>query len=51
VRLALQHELERSKPQLSLAERLAPALAIADAMGPTNPGFDQKKVSDELWGE
>ncbi len=51
VRLALLHELERRMDVASLQEKLAHAKLLAKAMGPSDPGFDQKKFSDEMWGE
>lgn len=51
VRLALEHELERVNAQKSFAERNAEAFALADRLGLPNPDFDQKRFSDEMWGE
>jgi antitoxin VapB len=50
VRLALQHELERRMDVASIDEKLAEAIALANAMGPGDPAFDQKKFMDEMWG-
>lgn len=50
VRLALRHELERVSESLPLSARLDKALALADAMGPTDPAFDMKAFTDEMWG-
>jgi antitoxin VapB len=50
VRLALQHELERRTDVASINEKLAEAIAMAKAMGPSDPDFDQKKFMDEMWG-
>ena len=51
VRTALQHELERVNANKSFAERNARAFALADQLGLPNPDFDQKRFSDEMWGE
>ena len=50
VRLALQHELERRTDVASIDGKLAEAIAMANAMGPSNAAFDQKKFMDEMWG-
>lgn len=49
VRSALRHELERAAKTLPFSARLDKALALADAMGPTDPTFDEKAFSAELW--
>ena len=51
VRLALQHELERVRRAMPLRERIAKAMALADAMGPSDPEFDLKTYADEMWGD
>ena len=51
VRQALQHEIERRRSEQSFDTRNAEVLAMADRLGPTNPTFDQKQFSDEMWGE
>ncbi|MGK6312521.1 type II toxin-antitoxin system VapB family antitoxin [Neorhizobium sp. DT-125] len=51
LRLALRHELERARAKVPVKERLAKARAMADAIGPSNPGFDQKAFTDELWDD
>jgi antitoxin VapB len=51
LRLALRHELARVKAELPVKERLAKARAMADALGPSSPGFDQKAFTDELWDD
>lgn len=38
------------KPQPT-SERRRRAQALADAMGPGDPGFDMKKFTDDMWGE
>ena len=50
VRRALQNELERVKERKPLAEFIAEAQAMADALGPGDPDFDMKKFTDEMWG-
>lgn len=50
VRRALQNELARTRKMLPLRERLARAKALADAMGPSDPNFDMKAFTDEMWG-
>ena len=50
VRLALQHELERRMDVASIDGKLAEAIAVANAMGPGDPAFDEKKFMDEMWG-
>ncbi|MEL7464881.1 MAG: type II toxin-antitoxin system VapB family antitoxin [Pseudomonadota bacterium] len=49
VRRALRDALERETSKKPLLERLAPVLAEADAMGPTDPDFDMKRFTDEMW--
>ena len=51
VRLALQHELQRARAARSFDERNADAMAMADALGATDPAFDMKTFTDEMWGE
>jgi antitoxin VapB len=51
VRTALQKEMCELKNRMPLSERLAPAIARADALGPSDPTFDMKKFTDEMWGE
>lgn len=51
VRAALRHEIERTREDLPLSGRIEKALAIADAMGPTDPNFDMKAFTDEMWGD
>ncbi|MFE0758846.1 type II toxin-antitoxin system VapB family antitoxin [Inquilinus sp. NPDC058860] len=49
VRSALLHELERVARSAPLSARIDKALALADAMGPMDPGFDEKAFTDRLW--
>jgi antitoxin VapB len=51
VRIALEHELERTRRARPLRERIAAAMAIADSLGPGDPDFDMKAFTDEMWGE
>lgn len=51
VRTALRHEIARAKQARPIEERIAKALALADALGPTNPEFDMKRFCDEECGE
>jgi len=51
VRLALQHELERVRRAMPLRERIAKAMALADAVGSGDPEFDFKTYTDEMWGD
>ena len=36
---------------MPLRERLARSKALADAMGPSDPAFDMKAYTDEMWGD
>ncbi len=49
VRLALQHEIERSRGRTPLRERLAAAKAAARQIGPVDAAFDMKAFTDALW--
>ena len=51
VRVALQHELERVRRAMPLRERIAKAMALADAMGAGDPAFDMKTYTDAMWGD
>jgi antitoxin VapB len=51
VKAALENELKRARRKKPLKDRLAEAMAIADAMGPTDPDFDMKKFTDEMWDD
>ena len=51
VRRALEAQLAHARRTTPLADRLARARALADAMGPSDPGFDMKAYTDEMWGE
>ena len=50
VRLALRNELERTRRKralLSVVEELQEKIA---ALGPSDPEFDMKRFTDEMWG-
>jgi len=49
VRRALQGELDRVQQQRPLRERIAKAQAMAGAMGTSDPNFDMKTFTDEMW--
>lgn len=51
VRQALQTQLAQARQALPVKDRLARSKALADAMGPSDPTFDMKAYSDEMWGE
>ncbi|MCO0638131.1 type II toxin-antitoxin system VapB family antitoxin [Chelativorans salis] len=51
VRVALQHEIERSRQSIPLAQRLAKLQDKAAALGLPNPDFDMKKYTDKMWGD
>jgi len=50
VRRALEACLAEARRTAPLEERLARAKALADAMGPSDPDFDMKVYTDEMWG-
>jgi antitoxin VapB len=51
VRIALEHELDRVAKANRLRLDFRNAQAMADAMGPSDPAFDMKKFTDEMWGD
>lgn len=51
VRRALQAQLAAARRALPVKERLARSKALADAMGPSDPDFDMKAYTDEMWDE
>ncbi len=51
VRRALQAHLTEVRHTLPLKDRLARSKALADAMGPSNPRFDMKVYTNEMWEE
>jgi antitoxin VapB len=50
VRRALEAELAKARRAAPLKERLARSKALADALGTSDPGFDMKAYTDEMWG-
>ena len=50
VRDALKDAIASRKAKLSIRDRLATTLAMADATSPFHPG-DHKRETDEMWGE
>jgi antitoxin VapB len=50
VRRALQAQLVEARRVLPIKDRLARSKALADAMGPSDPAFDMKAHTDEMWG-
>lgn len=50
VKAALKDAIAGRKAKLSVRERLANTLAMAEAAGPFHPG-DHKRETDEMWGE
>lgn len=51
VRLALRNELERAKRKRPLADVVAELQEKVAAMGPSDPNFDMKRFTDEMWGD
>ena len=51
VRRALQAQFAEARRALPLKDRLARAKALADEMGSSDPAFDMKAYTDEMWGE
>lgn len=51
VRCALEAQLAEMRRKRPLKERLARSKALADAMGRSDPKFDMKTFTDEMWGE
>lgn len=49
VRIALQHELDRTRRKQPLRQRVQKAQAMAEAIGVADPAFDMKTFSDDLW--
>jgi antitoxin VapB len=50
VRDALKDAIASRKAKLSIRDRLARTIAMAEAAGPFHPG-DHKRETDEMWGE
>ncbi|KXF78929.1 histidinol dehydrogenase [Paramesorhizobium deserti] len=51
VRMALQHELDRTRAHVPLRDRLARIHEKAARIGLPNPTFDMKAYTDEMWGD
>jgi antitoxin VapB len=51
VRRALEAQLAQARRAAPLEDRLARAKALADALGQSDPAFDMKAYTDEMWGE
>ncbi len=49
--VALENELRREQAKLSFDQRNGDVLAMADALGVTDPEFDMKRFTDEMWGD
>ena len=50
VRQALKSALKAAMDEPSLSDSLRAAVDIARRIGPSDPEFDQKRFSDEMWG-
>lgn len=51
LRQALRNEIERQKSKVPLRERIARLQRRVAALGPTDPDFDRKKYTDDMWGD
>ena len=51
VKRALEGELRRVRQKQPLIDRLEDIWKRIDAMGPSDPNFDMKKFTDEMWGD
>lgn len=51
VRVALQRALEEKKKETPLVERLKALQQEVRRLGTPDPDFDQKKFTDEMWGD
>lgn len=49
VRAALTHEIARAQRGGPRSARLRRFQVAADAIGPTDPAFDEKAFMDEMW--
>ena len=47
---ALENEIKRSAATADYAERNRAVLAMADALGASDPAFDMKEYTDAMWG-
>jgi antitoxin VapB len=48
VRAALEHQLRSVPDNRTFEQKIAKAMAMADAMGPSDHSFDMKQFMDEL---
>ena len=48
---ALENEIKRGGARMTFEERNAGVMAMADALGASDPAFDMKSFSDEMWGD
>jgi antitoxin VapB len=51
VRTALRNEIERSRANVPLRERLVRIKEMAKQIGSGDPDFDMKRFTDQMWGE
>jgi antitoxin VapB len=51
VRHALRTQVAEARRAKPIKDRLARSMALADALGPSDPTFDMKDYTDELWDE
>jgi antitoxin VapB len=51
VRRALEAPLAQARRAAPLEDRLARSKALADALGTSDPSFDMKAFTDEMWGK
>ena len=51
VRMALKRALEDKKKETPLVERLKALQQEVRRLGTPDPDFDQKKYTDEMWGD
>lgn len=49
VRQALRKQRDQARKTMDVGTRLARAKAMADALGASNPNFDMKAFTDEMW--
>ena len=51
VRLALRNELDRTQRSRKLLTVVAELQKKVTALGPSDPDFDMKRFTDEMWGD
>ena len=51
VRVALENELERVKRQRTRAAGITELQEKIAALGPSDPDFNMKRFTDEMWGD